>query len=582
MPELDTLAGFEFVTRRLANQGARKHKKPLEGTSSIAFPRAFAVNDVTCTVEKTSGLFDYSSELEPCPEDYEPSPHDARRAAGEAFARYLKPLKPGPLYVKARGKELIFAAGYHAVRVHFGLEGTLAIIPTSSFKKMILKCCPGNNPDAKTAKKMRSFDVPVELTVPEARGRDAQKLAVFAAIVGEEETIVLTDHYRLLKLHFMSLSRAWAATDLEPMSPLWSSIWSNDHGPDWIYEKAAAEAALDCWRAAVLSPKPSRSMPEPVQAGRITRYYNKKVDGSTIQLAFDDPDLNKLARKHKSIRDSITTMQQVFNGYGQHTANDLLHSLALWPGMSPRDLCRDDELYAELKVGLSTYASQFVTPRYRANCLSLPNRKEALFFNYAGEKNYINQYCQVYRKIKVRMPRDLYNKFVKRGLFNPAHIIGKPYSYSEDDLLRVNYTNVPVLAYAVGSDLMYSVILGRRPRHWRGAKARGVVPEDVRLAGFNTTIGPASFLPYKQNQYVENVAKPRRGRKAVVRTGKPGRPPRKHLNRKAITQQEMTCKAALAELQATTTGLPPAKRRKVACDIPPTDRLTRSRSGERS
>ncbi|KAI0349946.1 hypothetical protein OH77DRAFT_1489972 [Trametes cingulata] len=580
MPELDTLAGFEFTTQRLMNTWVKKHKKPFEACLRT-FPRAYSLKYTSCTVEPASALFDYEDALEPCPEDFVPSPYDTRKADGRAYARYLKPLTPGELFVKARGKEIIFAAGHHALRVHFGLEGTIATVPTSSFEKMVLECCPGNNPDEQKANNMRSFRIPPELIVPEARGFKHQKLVIFAALVNEEHTIIITDHYRIARLHIMSLSRHWTAADLDPASPLWGSLWSTLHGPDWIYETKEAEAVLDRWRAVVLSPDPSRGAEAVSQAGRITRYFTKKVDGTPVQLMFDNPELNERVRKRKSLLTSLTALQFVFNGFGQHTAHDLLHSLALWPGMSPYELCRDDELYAEFKLALSSYASQFVTKEYRTKCLSSPNRDAAFYYNYKSEKNYINSYCKVYRKVTVRMPADLYNKFAKRGLFNAAHMIGKPYNWTQDELLNVKYSDIPVLAYKVGGTFMYSVIQARRPVHWRGSKAHREVPSDVRLAGFMTTIGPASFALFKQNQWDTDSLKPKRGRRAVERTGKPGRPPRKHLDRKAITQQERACRAALAALETMTVGEGrPTKRRKIAQALPiPTDRQTRSSSG---
>ena len=55
--------------------------------------------------------FNYTDDLEPLPAGYEPARQDAVRAVGKDYARYLKPLRPGQLYVKARGKEIVFAAG---------------------------------------------------------------------------------------------------------------------------------------------------------------------------------------------------------------------------------------------------------------------------------------------------------------------------------------------------------------------------------------------------------------------------------------------------------------------------------------
>ncbi|KAI0354351.1 hypothetical protein OH77DRAFT_492536 [Trametes cingulata] len=425
MPELDILHGFEYMIGRLTRDWEAKHRKPFRARLLLC-PQGFAVADgyVTCTVDG-SHLCDYSDDLEPCPADYAPAPYDKARSTGKDFARYLKPLKAGELHVKARGKELVFAAGHHAVRAHFGLEGTLVILPTPSFNEMLLHSCPGNNTDPEVAKTMRSYRVPTELIVPEARDREQQKLAVFAAFIGEEDTIALVDHNRLLRLHILSISREWTAADLQRSSPMWKHLWSSNHGPDWINEKEEACAVLDKWRAAVLSGKPAAGMPMPPQKERITSSFITSSSRKPLQLLFDNPKFNTDARASLSLVDSLCDLQFVFNGYGQHTSHDLLHRLALWPGMPPDRLCRDEQLYQEFKEALSSYASQYASPEYYTSCLGVTNRNAALAYNYKSDDNYIAHYVDVFRKALVRMDTALYNKYAMRGLFNPEHIIGE-------------------------------------------------------------------------------------------------------------------------------------------------------------
>ena len=131
------------------------------------------------------------------------------------------------------------------------------------------------------------------------------------------------------------------------------------------------------------------------------------------------------AQRALSILAALVSIQEAFNGYGQHTATDLLHSLVIWPGMPPREVCADEQTYAALRTGLSVYASQYVSAEFRTRCLSIPNHTAALTFNYKSDINYINQYLHVYRKCTVRMRADLYNKYAMLGLFDPKHVIGK-------------------------------------------------------------------------------------------------------------------------------------------------------------
>ena len=129
--------------------------------------------------------------------------------------------------------------------------------------------------------------------------------------------------------------------------------------------------------------------------------------------------------KHPSLLDVICSTQEVFNGYGQHTAHDLLHSLALWPAYPPALLCADDTLYEQFKTALNAYAAQYTSATFRSRCVSTPNQTSPLYYNYASDDNYLNMYLRVFRKCAVRMEREEYNRFARLGLFDPSHIIGK-------------------------------------------------------------------------------------------------------------------------------------------------------------
>ncbi|KAL7278898.1 hypothetical protein ACG7TL_006729 [Trametes sanguinea] len=504
-------------------------------------------------------------------ESYQPNRFDAAKARSKPYARYLKPLSDGELVVKARGKEIIFAAGYHAIRVHFGLEGTMAVIPTQAYHEMIARDCPGSNKDPRKAAQMRSFVVPEELVVAGARNPEGHKqtIAVFAALVGEEQTLVMVDHNRLLQIHVMSLARPWTKDDLLPEYKLWKSIWSDNHGPDWIEERTAAEAALDAWRASVLD------VPAEASTG-----------------------LGPAAKTSTTILDVLCSRQDVFNGYGQHTSHELLHVLGLWPGMPASELCADDEMFDHFKSSLHTYAAQYTSDKYRRLCLSHTNGQSPLEYNYKSDDNYQKLYLRVFRKSLVRMGREQYNTFVKAGLFDSSHVIGEPYRFNEKDLIDVAYKDVPVYQYIQSQkskEPIYSVIVAQPPLHWKysGGNVQKTIAPDARSAGFSTTIGPASFHMYKNNQYRWDVkAKP--GRKAKIHTGKAGRPPRAAPLVDALRQRAGRGQFALArativrsateqdqELKngedETVDGQQPAKRRRTSkFSVGKTDRATRS------
>ncbi|CDO77527.1 hypothetical protein BN946_scf184912.g26 [Trametes cinnabarina] len=418
---------------------------------------------------------------------------DSSKARGKNFGRYLKPLLNGELLVKARGKEIVYAAGLwpvrlhqHAVRVHFGLEGTMAVIPTEAFMDMISRDCPGSNKDKKKAASMRSFIVPEQLTVRGARSTAGMgpTMVIFAALVGKEHTLVMVDHNRLLRIHLMSRSKPWTADDFTPHSKSWAYLWSDNHGPDWIYERDNAEQRLDLWRDTILT-------------------------GHRAGLSVSIPP---------SILDVMCSNQDVFNGYGQHTAHDLLHKLGIWPGMTPYSLCTDDTKYDHFKRALHEYAQQYQSPPYRARCLGVPNHPSALTYNYKSDDNYHMHYLLVYRKSTVRMSREDYNSFAKQGLFNPSHVIGEPYSFKDIELISVAYRDVAIYQYSrSGKDPIYSVISARPPAHWKygGDDVTQILARDARSAGFSTTLGPASFHMFKNNQY-DWTTNNEPGRKAKV------------------------------------------------------------------
>ncbi|OSC97864.1 hypothetical protein PYCCODRAFT_1471507 [Trametes coccinea BRFM310] len=540
MPELDILHGFQYLTLKLKKKWGKHHCDSMRARLAL-FPRVFATGTkqkdyVTCSVDARS-VFDYHEDLEPVEASYEPNRFDAAKARGKSYARYLKPLSDGELVVKARGKEIIFAAGYHAIRVHFGLEGTMVIMPTQAFRTMIAHDCPGSNKDPKKAAQMRSFVVPQELVVDGARNLEGrqQTMAVFAALVGEEHTL------------------------------LWKHIWSNNHGPDWIDEKTMAEVTLDVWRAGVLE---------------------------TLK------DMVTASAAKVSLLDALCSRQDVFNGYGQHTSHGLLHVLGLWPGMPASELCADEGMFNRFKMCLHTYAAQYTSNTYRRRCLSLPNRQSPLEYNYKSDDNYHKLYLRVFRKSLVRMTREEYNRFARLGLFNSDHVIGEPYQVNENDLIDVAYKDVPVYQYLQShksKEPIYTAIVARPPSHWKysSGDVQKTIAPDARNAGFATTIGPASFHMYKNNQHHWDVkAKP--GRKAKIHTGKAGRPPRASplanaLRQRAGRGQSAVARATvarsimeqdqdhkIAEEEALDSQRPSKRRRTSKLSVGKTDRVTRS------
>ncbi|KAI0699597.1 hypothetical protein C8T65DRAFT_742416 [Cerioporus squamosus] len=394
MPELDCISAFEHLVTKACQQHKQKYRTSLKARLRI-HPRVFAMGTESkpwnsCFVHN----FGYTDTLEAEQADFPVHPHNLRRCKGDngvTWLRYIdRPLEEGELCVKGRGKELIVAAGYHAIHINFGLEGHLAYLTRDQYERVVAQDCPGSNKAKAKADKMRSFVVPSELTDPDARHlKKQQTMEMFASFVGEHDTFVVLDFARLVVVHIMSLDRQWSQDDLEPGSALWSAIWGEGYGPDWTHEHAQAEVSLDEWRSEVLASWPDARVPS-----------------------------------RDALVEVICKQQGVFNGYGRHTAHDLLHHLGLWPGTPYLVLCSDEDLYHQFKILLHLYAAQFRSEQYQADCVGSPTALSPLAFNIRSNDNYINKYVLVYRKWEVRMEADLYNELYKQGVFDSKHTIG--------------------------------------------------------------------------------------------------------------------------------------------------------------
>nr|VWP01029.1 Oligopeptide transporter OPT-like protein [Ganoderma boninense] len=501
MPEVDTLHGVEYHVQRLSSAWSKRHGSPMT-VRPIIFPRSFAVGTdtrkyTTCTLEcQTPFINPERVVIEPGREHVHS--FDRRRVENTLLDRFLGLLDGGELLVRARGKEILLVAGWFGFRINFGLEGIAVIIGTADFWELISRDTPGQSEDGEKSELMRSFLVPVQLTTPKARNlRRDQHLTVFLAFVGESDTILITDHSRLLRFHIMVLPRAFTEDDLNPTSKIWPRLWSSNHGPDWIFERERAQSQLKHWRDARLgSSAHSRNC--------FDNFFLRGGNSPEVlaRMKAVATHMDSSPRWSQTVLSVLTSNQEVFNGYGEHTDNDLLHHLRLWPGMPILELCRSNVLFQRFEEALHVYATQFISQEYRSRCLSTPNADAAFAFNYKSDTNYVNQYVTVYRKCSVRLKRDQYNAFAKEGLFDSAHTLGRPYSWCDEDLITVEHKDVPVYMFKNAAvEPCYTVIRAKPPMHWYALQGPFLVEKNLLHAGMSTTIGPASFFLYKQNQF---------------------------------------------------------------------------------
>ncbi|KAJ7176819.1 hypothetical protein C8R46DRAFT_44716 [Mycena filopes] len=376
-------------------------------------------------------------------------------------------------------------AGYHTIVCHFGLEGNLRPMKRIDFEDMVKTCVPGNNSNPAKARRLRSFPLPSRFIEPGARKKSAHKINIIAAVVMEEDVIIVTDFSRMAQVHIISSSSFFQQSDLHPGSKFWNTrLWARFRGgPDWNIEREEALEGLDAWRTGVLD-----------------------------------------AHLLTPIIDVLLDVAGPAAGVGQHLANDLLYCLALHPDTPSFDICSNDETYGELRTFLPQFMSTFASPTFLSRCAGLPNSDNPFIFNEVSNTHFLQGYVLVYRTLEVRMEVDLYNRYQRRGLFDPEHTIGEPY-HGAFTPATGEWKVVKVRMFEATQNSRYHVILARPPHAWN-AITEATPFKDVSTAGFSTTLGPASFFEPMQNKPDINELRAlvHPGQPRKQRTGKRGRP----------------------------------------------------------
>lgn len=114
-----------------------------------------------------------------------------------------------------------------------------------------------------------------------------------------------------------------------------------------------------------------------------------------------------------------------FAGYGRHCINDFLYQLAIYPGTPAYVICRNDTLYKEFKQHLHTYMLKYSSKAFLNDAASIPNSDNPFLFNDRSNRIYISKYIDVFRRTTKRVPKEIYNRHLREGLFDPSHTIGK-------------------------------------------------------------------------------------------------------------------------------------------------------------
>ena len=123
---------------------------------------------------------------------------------------------------------------------------------------------------------------------------------------------------------------------------------------------------------------------------------------------------------------NLATMRQVFNGYGQHTANDVLHDMGLHPLMPTWQLFEDPKMRRIFVDSVLKYSHRWVSPHFKQSYAIISNSNIPFAYNVISALYYWSAAVQVYRRCKTRTDVELVCMLSVSGMLDPNHIIGGP------------------------------------------------------------------------------------------------------------------------------------------------------------
>ncbi|EDR01612.1 uncharacterized protein LACBIDRAFT_310678 [Laccaria bicolor S238N-H82] len=308
-----------------------------------------------------------------------------------------------------------------------------------------------------------------------------------------------------MHMHVTSINRPWTQQDLDIGSPEWPIIWSTfPDGADWFLEKDVALNALEKWRHDMCTGAPGHSKP-------------------IVDVIAENGN-------------------HVFGRFGRHLANDFLYYAANFPGAPCSWVCSDDACFSHFTSRIVSYTQIWQSADFLKRCGMSTNSSNPFAFNTTSDRNYTAGFIWVFRKAFVKIPQDLYNQYLREGLFNPTHKIGDPYQYT-GPLSDKQFKRIEVNYHAYLD--AFTVITARVPDGWKDGPVQSF--SDFKEAGYSTTIRPAQFHEAKQNMVDPDHAIQvclRPGRPAKVTGNGPGQK-RKALTRETLEKMKLQKKRKL-------------------------------------
>lgn len=128
---------------------------------------------------------------------------------------------------------------------------------------------------------------------------------------------------------------------------------------------------------------------------------------------------------HKTIYQCLCDLGDVFNGFGKHTACEMLFLAMIFPFMPAFNLCLDDSLFDHFLRVLLKYVEQWNSPEYLRRVGGLVNSDNPFTFQHNSNAHYLATWVKVYRKQEAKVKRNLYGAYQRAGFLDPTHTIGK-------------------------------------------------------------------------------------------------------------------------------------------------------------
>ena len=122
----------------------------------------------------------------------------------------------GPLVCHTRGKQLLLAAGHHALTCSFSLEANVVGMKPGTFWKIVKDDVPG--PSKTKGDFLRVFQLPHDLVEDGSSSSGPRTIKLVAAFVSESWVWAINDFSTLLTTHVTSHDIPWHLHDISPGS----------------------------------------------------------------------------------------------------------------------------------------------------------------------------------------------------------------------------------------------------------------------------------------------------------------------------------------------------------------------------